>query len=111
MQGAAAAGPAKIVQSNPANNATGGTSPADMFCDKYGDHCGYGMMNRHADRAACIADFNANPAQQACKNMHLDTAIAGTAAACNGMPSDFCYAIHCLHAAGITDPTGVTYCK
>jgi hypothetical protein len=82
-----------------------------MFCDKYGDHCGYGMPNRHADRAACIADFNANPAQQACKIMHLDTAIAGTAAACNGMPSDFCFAIHCLHAAGITDPTGVTYCK
>ena len=23
----------------------------------------------------------------------------------------FCFAIHCLHAAGITDPTGVTYCK
>lgn len=112
MQGAAAAaGPAKIVQTNPANNATGGTAPADMFCDKYGDHCGYGMANRHADRAACITDFNATPAQQFCKNMHIDTAIAGTAAACNGMPSDFCYSIHCLHAAGITDPTGVTYCK
>jgi hypothetical protein len=66
---------------------------------------------RHADRAACVADFNGNPAQQACKNMHLDTAIAGTAAACNGMPSDFCFAIHCLHAAGLPDPTGTTYCK
>lgn len=97
-------------QPNPAN-ASGGSTPADLFCNKYGDHCGYGMMNRHADRAACITDFNATPAQQPCKNMHIDTAIAGTAAACNGMPSEFCFAIHCLHAAGITDQTGVTYCK
>jgi hypothetical protein len=74
-------------------------------------HCHYGQANRHADKAACIADFNGNPVQQGCKNMHMDTAIAGTAAACNGMASEFCFAIHCLHAAGITDPTGVTYCK
>jgi len=94
-----------------AGTGTGSGGGAEKFCDKYGEHCGYGMMNRHADRAACMADFNAAPAQQACKNMHIDTAIAGTAAACNGMPSAFCFAIHCLHAAGITDQTGVTYCK
>jgi hypothetical protein len=74
-------------------------------------HCHYAMPNRHADKAACMADFNATPIQQGCKNMHIDTAIAGTAAACNGMPSEFCFSIHCLHAAGIVDPTGVTYCK
>lgn len=90
---------------------SGGGTPADAFCDKYGMYCKYGMPNRHADRAACMADFNASPNQQACKNMHMDTAIAGTAAACNGMQSDFCFSIHCLHVAGIVDPTGVTYCK
>jgi hypothetical protein len=84
---------------------------AEAFCAKYEMHCHYGQAQRHADKAACMADFNGNPVQQGCKNMHLDTAIAGTAAACNGMPSDFCFAIHCLHAAGIPDPTGVTYCK
>jgi len=66
---------------------------------------------RHADQAACVADYNATPTQQGCKNMHLDTAISGTAAACNGMPSEFCFQIHCLHAAGLPDPTGTTYCK
>jgi hypothetical protein len=90
---------------------SGGGTPADAFCDKYGMYCGYAMPMRHADRAACIQDFNATPAQQGCKNMHLDTAIAGTAAACNGMQSAFCFSIHCLHAAGLTDPTGTTYCK
>jgi len=95
----------------PASAGSGGGTAAEKFCDKYGEHCGYAMANRHADRAACIANFNATPAQQGCKTMHIDTAIAGTAAACNGMPSAFCFSIHCLHAAGITDPTGVTYCK
>jgi hypothetical protein len=90
--------------------APGGTK-ADVFCDKYGMYCGYAKPNRHADRAACLQDFNATPVQQGCKTMHLDTAIAGTAAACNGMASEFCFSIHCLHAAGITDPTGTTYCK
>lgn len=99
----------------PAPGATGsggGSAAAAMFCDtKYGPHCGYGKPQRHADRAACVADFDGNPVQQGCKNMHMDTSIAGTAAACNGMPSEFCFAIHCLHAAGIVDQTGITYCK
>jgi hypothetical protein len=102
---AAAGAPAPVVMSS------GGTTPADKFCDKYGMHCGYAKSMRHADRAACMADFNATPIQQGCKNMHLDTAIAGTAAACNGMPSEFCFSIHCLHAAGLPDPTGTLYCK
>jgi hypothetical protein len=84
---------------------------AKTFCGKYEMYCGYGKMNRHADEKACLADFEGNPLQQGCKIMHLDTSIAGTAAACNGMQSAFCFSIHCLHATGITDPTGVTYCK
>lgn len=95
----------------PAAPGAGGGKGADAFCDKYGMHCGYAKPNRHASREACIADFNATPAQQGCKNMHMDTSIAGTAAACNGMPSEFCFSIHCLHTAGIVDPTGITYCK
>jgi hypothetical protein len=91
--------------------APGGGGGAEAFCAKYAESCKFGMPNRHADMAACIADFNASPTQQACKNMHMDTSRAGTAAACNGMPSEFCFAIHCLHAAGIVDQTGVTYCK
>jgi hypothetical protein len=84
---------------------------AKTFCGKYQMYCGYGKMNRHADEKACLADFAGSPLQQGCKIMHLDTSIAGTAAACNGMQSAFCFSIHCLHATGITDPTGVTYCK
>lgn len=87
------------------------SAAAKTFCGKYEMYCGYGQMNRHADENACLADFEGNPVQQACKVMHLDTAIAGTAAACNGMPSAFCFSIHCLHATGLSDPTGVTYCK
>jgi hypothetical protein len=111
--GAAGAPPAPVggAAGAPASGGSGGGTPADAFCDKYGMYCGYAMPNRHADRAACLADFNASPDQQACKVMHMDTAIAGTAAACNGMQSAFCFSIHCLHVAGITDPTGVTYCK
>jgi hypothetical protein len=95
----------------PAAPGAGSGSGAEAFCTKYEMHCHYAQPMRHADKAACMADFNGNPVQQACKNMHLDTAIAGTAAACNGMASDFCFAIHCLHAAGMADPTGTTYCK
>jgi hypothetical protein len=87
------------------------TAAAKAFCGKYQMYCGYGKTNRHADEQACLADFAGNPIQQGCKVMHLDTSIAGTAAACNGMQSAFCFSIHCLHATGITDPTGVTYCK
>jgi hypothetical protein len=87
------------------------TAAAKTFCGKYQMYCGYGKTNRHADEQACLADFEGNPIQQGCKVMHLDTSIAGTAAACNGMQSAFCFSIHCLHATGITDPTGVTYCK
>jgi len=103
-----------------ASGADGGSVPvsseatvaaAKTFCGKYQMYCGYGKMNRHADEKACLADFEGNPIQQGCKIMHLDTSIAGTAAACNGMQSAFCFSIHCLHATGITDPTGVTYCK
>lgn len=106
-------GPETMPPGAPAASAAGALrSPgAAGFCDKYEMHCGFGMPQRHADRAACMQDFDADPLQQACKNMHLDTAIAGTAAACNGMASDFCFSIHCLHASGLPDPTGMTYCK
>ena len=95
----------------PAGVVGSGSAAAEIFCDKYEEHCGFGKPQRHADRATCVADFDATPAQQFCKTMHLDTAIAGTAAACNGMPSAFCFSIHCLHATGLADPTGITYCK
>lgn len=107
---AGAAAPAPSTGQPPAPG-VGSGSGAESFCAKYEMHCHYAQPMRHADKAACMADFNGNPVQQACKNMHLDTAIAGTAAACNGMASDFCFAIHCLHAAGMADPTGTTYCK
>jgi hypothetical protein len=95
----------------PGSMQSGSSAAAETFCGKYEKHCGFGKPMRHADRATCISDFNATPAQQFCKTMHMDTAIAGTAAACNGMASEFCFSIHCLHATGLTDPTGVTYCK
>jgi hypothetical protein len=81
-----AAGAAAPVTPGP----SAGNASVDAFCDKYGMYCGYAKPMRHADRAACEADFVATPAQQGCKLMHLDTAIAGTAAACNGMSSEFC---------------------
>ena len=89
----------------------GGNTPADAFCEKYEEHCGFGKPMRHADRAACVADFDRTPRQQFCKTMHLDTAIAGTATLCDVVPREFCFNIHCVHATGLPDQTGVTYCN
>src|SRR5262249_54543346 len=57
---------------------------ATQFCDKYEAHCGFGGSQRYADRAACEQGYNGHSDQQACYNMHLDTAIDGSAAGCNG---------------------------
>lgn len=109
----AARPPAEAPQAGPptARAPMVGPPEAAAFCNKYEEHCGFAMPSRHADHAACIEDYMATPAQQVCKSMHMDTAIRGTAEACNGMPSESCFAIHCLHAAGLPDPQGTTYCK
>lgn len=77
---------------------------AETFCATYEQYCGFGGDQRHADLATCLQFYDDNPEQQACFNMHLNSAIDGTAAACNGEPSAFCFNIHCPHA------TGIDYC-